>query len=341
MSDLEAGLAASANSPVADTTPTTPDAVLDAAFAAPASDAPASSETPSTPTPEEKPAAAIAQPQEPAKSEGAKGEPPRERWDSILDNARRKAREDALAEHRDALEIVDRLRNDFTGTLAQLLEEGSTDPRFSEQVTSRAAAILSARRKAGQELVEPQPDVQWTAEDGSPVTGYSAEQLRKWHQWNAKQQESRILQQFQPLQQMQQQFQHAQERARMEQQATAIATERGAQWKDAPLFADHKDAILKRQAEIYAEWQQQATQGERRSDPVNDPWSALQRAYFEVIQTQALPKLQTQTAEQLQAVAARKRAGSASDPAASLPAQPRRPRTPDEALDQVFGAYGV
>jgi hypothetical protein len=328
--ELSTGLAATANDSVADSP--TPDTVLDAAFASPE---PAAGLEPSAdPEPAPEPAAAIAQPQTPVTPSGTKGEPPRERWDSILENARIKAREEALAAHKDQLEVVQRLREDFPGTLAQLLEEGSIDPRFSEQLTSRAAAILAARNKQVKADIEPEPDLQ-TA-DGALV--YSADQLRKWHQWNNVQSERKLTEQFKPLQQLQQRFEQHQQQVQMAQEAASVAEERGATWKSMPFFADHKAAILSRQAELYAEAQAAAQRGERRFDPVNTPWEALQRAYSEVVSTQALPKFQSQQTDSLVAQAARKRAGSSSDPAATAPAQPRRPRTVDEALDQVFSS---
>lgn len=327
--ELSTGLAATANEPVADSP--TPDSVLDAAFASPE---PAAGSEPSEPSaPAQEPAGAIAQPQTPNSPSGAKGEPPRERWDSILENARKKASEDALAAHKDQLEIVQRLREDFPGTLAQLLEEGSIDPRFSEQLTSRAAAILAARNKAAKADSEPEPDLQ-TA-DGALV--YSADQLRKWHQWNSTQTERKLTEQFKPLQQLQQRFEQHQQAVQLAQEAASVAEERGSTWKSMPFFADHKAAILTRQAELYAEMQSRGG----RFDPVNAPWMALQQAYSEVISTQALPKLQSQQTSDLVAQAARKRAGSSSDPAATAPAQPRKPRTVDEALDQVFSGVSL
>jgi len=324
MSELAAGLAATANEPVADS-PATPDSVLDTAFAPPAE--PAADSAPSgDPDPAPEPVAATAPPQTPAAPNvGVKGEPPRERWDSILENARKKAREDTLAAHKDALEIIEQLRTDFPGTMAQLLEEGSTDPRFRDQLTSRTQAILAARTRATP--AEPEPDLQ-TA-DGALV--YSADQLRRWHQWNQAQTETKLTEQFAPLRQLQQRFEQHQQVQQVVQHAAQVAETKGARWKAMPHFADHQAAILSRQAELYNDMQ-----GQPGFDPMGSPWDALQQAYTEVITTQALPQLRSAQTGQFLADAARKRAGSSSDPAAQAPAQPRKPRTVDEALDQVF-----
>ena len=326
--DLVAGLAATANEPA--DTPATPDSVIDTVFDAPPEDT-ASSEPSDPPASVPEPAAATAQPQSPADPTGVKGEPPPERWDSILANARTKARDEALAEHRDHLEVVRRLREDFPGTLAQLLEEGSSDPRFSQQLTAKAAAILEARTKAAQANREPEADLQ-TA-DGALV--YSAERLRQWHQWNQTQTEQKLTAQFAPLQQLQQRFEQHQQVQQAAHKAAEIAEKRGAQWKAMPFFMDHQAEIVTRQAELYEQ-----LKGQPGFDPVSAPWDALQDAYREVVSTKAVPQLRSAQTGQFIADAARKRAGSSSDPAASAPAQPRRPRSVDEALDQVFSQVG-
>lgn len=331
--ELSSGLAATANEPTADTPSI--DAALDAAFAS--TPEPAASSDPSAPSePAKEPVAAIQQPQDTKPDAGVKGEPPKEKWDQILANARTKAREDAIAEHKDALEIVNRLKSDFAGTLTQLLDEGVADPRFADNLTSRAAAILAARRKAAAEDRDPDPDVQWKADDGSTIAGYSAEALRLALARNAQQVEKKILEQFKPLAELQQQFTSAKQLAHEAQQAQAIAEERGAEWKAMPFFTENSDAILQRQQELYV-----AAKDQPGFDPINAPWKLLQQAYREVITSQAIPKLQTQQTEKLLAAAAHKKAGSASDPAASLPATPRKGRTPDEVLDQAFAGIGL
>jgi len=330
--DLDMALAETAGASAE--TSVTEDSVIDAVFDAPSGDAATpdtSTETPAAP----EPAAATEQPQsETPSAEGAKGEPPRERWDTILQNARTKAREETLAEHRERLEVLDRLRDDLPGTLGQLLDEGVADPRFSEALLSKAAAILSARRQEAKANTEPEADLQ-TA-DGALV--YSADQLRKWHQWNAKQQETAMSARFAPLQQLQARIQEHEQFQQTAREAAGIAAERGEAWREMPFFAENKPAILARQQELYAEMQTAAQAGQRRGDAVNDPWHALQRAYREVVSTQAIPKLQSQQTQTIVQSNARKAAGSMTDPAASAPARPRKPRTEDEALEQVFGA---
>lgn len=332
--ELATGLAATANEPVADSP--TIDTVLDTAFE-PSSEPAAGSEPSGNPQTAQEPVAATQQPQTTEPPSGVKGEPPKERWDSILANARTKAREEALAENRDHLEVVAELKRDFPGTLARLLEEAAANPQYSETITAKAAALLNSRKQEAKANAEPEPDLQ-TA-DGALV--YSADQLRKWHQWNSRQTEEKLRAEMKPLHDLQHHLVQRAEAQKLTQEAHSIAEERGATWKAMPFFEDHKDAILARQQEIYADAEAAGKRGEIRFDPVNTPWTALQQAYAEVIRTQALPKLQSQQTDSLVAQAARKRAASSSDPAASAPAQPRKPRTVDEALNQVFDGVGV
>lgn len=328
--ELATGLAATANEPVADSP--TIDAVLETAFE-PSSEPAAGSEPSGDPQPAKEPVAATQQPQTTENTSGVKGEPPQERWPAILDNARKKAREEALAEHRDHLEVVAELRRDFPGTLARLLEEAAANPQYAETITAKAAALLNARKKAASDDARPEPD-----QGDDKFVWYSPEQQAKLDAWKARQIKGELLTEFKPLMELREQIEQHREGQKLREQATEIATERGAIWKNAPLFEEHKDAILARQSELYAEAEAAHQRGEGRFDPVNTPWMLLQQAYNEVIGTQALPKLQSQQTDSLVAVAARKRAGSSSDPAASVPAQPRKPRTVDEALDQVFSA---
>lgn len=322
MSELADGLAATANEPTADT-PMTEDAALDAVFDAP--EAPATSESSVPPEPVIEPAAATAQPQTPADPNGAKGEPPPERWDSILANARTKAREETLAEYRDRLQVLDDLQR--PENMAQLFDEAAADPRFKEQLLSRAAALLSAQNKAAKANTEPEPDLQ-TA-DGALV--YSADHFRKWHQWNQTQTEQKLTAQFKPLQDLQERYVQHEQQQREVAKVVQITEKRGGQWKDMPFFKEHQPAILTRQAEVYAQMQ-----GQPGFDPMGSPWDALQQAYREVVSSQALPRLQSQQTSDLVAQAARKRAGSSADPSVSGSAHPRKPRTVDEALDQAF-----
>jgi len=327
MSELEAGLSSTANAAPQVDSPTI-DSVLDTAFES--SPEPSASSEPTEAVTAEEPVAATSQPQEPAKPETGKGEPPRERWDTILANARTKARDEALAEHKDGLEIINRLRSDFGGTLEQLIEEASADDRYSARIVAKAAALLNARKAQAKQDTEPEPDLQ--LQDGT--LAYSADQNRKLQDWNKRQLLKEMGEQFKPLQSLQERVAKHEQNQQQAKEAYAIAEKRGALWKTMPFFEDHKAAILERQAAIYTEI---AATGQ--FDPVQAPWDAMQRAYSEVVTTNALPKLQTQQTDSLVASAARKRAASSSEPGAAAPAQPRKPRTIDEALDQVFSAH--
>jgi hypothetical protein len=264
------------------------------------------------------------------------GGPPRGKWDKILANARIKARDEALAEHRDHLEVVAELKRDFPGTLARLLEEAAANPQYSATITAKAAALLNARKQEAKANTEPEPDLQ-TA-DGALV--YSADQLRKWHQWNSRQVEARLSEKFKPLHDLSQQLETRKQDEKNAQEVQHAVTARWAEWEAMPFLKENIDAIRTRQGELYAEMETQAKESGLPLDFKNAPFQALSQAYREVVGSQVLPKLQSQQTDTLVAQAARKRAGSSSDPAASAPAQPRKPRTPDEALEQVFGGVG-
>jgi hypothetical protein len=332
--ELASGLAATANEPTTDVQ--TEDAVLDAAFAEPSAEV-----NPSESQPVEQPVAATQLPQEPVKTEAGKGEPPKERWDTILANARTKAREEALAQHREHLEVVQSLKDDYAGTLERLLDEGVVDPRFAERLTAKAAALLSARRQQAKADEEPQPDAVTRYEDGSQEPSYTPGQMKKLYEWRERQMKSGLMDEFKPLLEMKQQFEQVKQQRKDAETAMAIAQERGAGWKNAPFFKENKDAILARQIELNDAAMEAAQRGEGRYDSTNTPWLLFQQAYNEVVNSQVIPKLQSQQTDSLVAQAARKRAGSSSDPAASAPAQPRKPRTVDEALDQVYGNAGA
>lgn len=340
MSDeLATGLAASANEPVADTT-ATPDSILDAAFAEPSEPA-AGSEPSGDPDPAKEPVAATQQPQTTEPPSGAKGEPPRERWETILANARTKAREEALAEHKQHLEVVAELKRDFPGTLARLLEEAAVNPQYSETITAKAAALLSARKQSAKADQEPQPDAVTRFDDGTQEPSYSPAQQRKWLEWRERQMKSGLLNEFKPLLEMKQQLEAHKQRQKDEETALQTVQTRWSEWESMPFLKENMEPIKARQIEIYNAMEARAKESGQPFDLANAPFQALSAAYREIVGSQVLPKLQSQQTDSLVATAARKRAASSSDPAAAAPAQPRKARTVDEALDQAFEGVGI
>jgi hypothetical protein len=158
--------------------------------------------------------------------------------------------------------------------------------------------------------------------DGTLV--YSADRLKQWQQWSARQQARETDAKFAPLLQQHQQQEatrayHAAVNAKADQAQPTVQ-----QWMAQPHFKEHKDAIMARQKQL--------------AQAGHEPWSAIGLAYAEIVNGTVLPSIaQKQTQEWLNSAAAKSR-GSTSDPAAGAPAQPRKPRTPEEALDQIFDA---
>lgn len=321
----------------ADSTPTTVDATLDAAFADVSSGSAATSQPEASPAPVQTPAPARTEPQQPS----ADGPIPLDRHTQILANAREKAKQEAWAQwqhqYGGPLSVAQALQADFTGTIQQLLSEAVEHPEYGPAVVAQAARLLSGRRgaKAPEVNAEPEPDLQ-TA-DGQLV--YSADQLRAWYKWNAQQQEQKLYERLQPFQQIQDRVQQADALRQLTTDATNRAKDRSEAWKGMPFFEDHKAAILERQQAMFEEMKAQAVRGERRFNPNDAPWEALQRAYQEIVTQKALPTLQAKQQQSLIQAAVAKSTGSRPDPAASAPAQPRRPRTPDEALDMAFASF--
>jgi hypothetical protein len=336
--------------------PSTPDAALDAAFA----ELSASPE-PAAPTPEA-PAGEVPTTVEPPTvedvpgSEGTEGPIPFKSHKTALDNARTKAAQETeqrllqqlqqeLAPLREHILLAQALTSDRAGTLARLIDESKDDP----QVTALLARSLAGRRgQKPTEEAEPAPDLQ-TAE-GELV--YSAKQLKAWQDWNARKLMGAVDQKYAPLMQSHEQAQKARVAAEKWQQyettVQSYSAEQSREWDEMPFMEKNPDgtpsptraAILKRSHEIATEMTQQLGQG-LQIDPMRLPWVALQRAYREIAKSQAIPSLQAKTQSQLIQTAVKKSQGSTVDPVASAPAQPRKPRSVDEALDQAFSGVGV
>lgn len=193
----------------------------------------------STPSPESPPAAsASADATEPpaadAPTDGstpAPGEPPKERWDSILANARQKAAEDALAPYAWAKSVdqrefqqIQQIARHFTSGnvvegLQNLIAEIRQDPQHDAALRSLHARALAAARghttAPGEQ--EPQPDLPIQLEDGRVVHLYSAEQQAKREAFLQQRWLSQVKQEFQPVTQTIEQL-RAREAAALQQQ---------------------------------------------------------------------------------------------------------------------------
>ena len=352
---LDSGLASAttaaapppAASPAAEP-PTTVDAALDQHYDARA-EAPAPGDTTAEAQP---PAPATTEPPPPVVDPAAPidetvtGPIPVERHKAILEKARTESERRGMERVVEALqqkygnghELLDRFQADTVGTVVGLFEELATDPRFAQQLRSHAARMLAQRRGNAPAAaapavndVEPEADLQ--TQDGTLV--YSAPQQAKWRAWHDRQLRQQLSEQLAPMQQWHQaQAQQQQQQQQTLQQLTAA---KGIldRWAARDHFTEHKDAILTKQAELIAQRPIRSFQ-----ERLLDVEQTMADAYMHVYRTVVLPKLQQQQTVGFIEEAARKSSGSTPNPAASAPSQPRRARTIDEALDQVFAGRG-
>lgn len=272
--------------------------------------APASA-TPSTPDPTAAPTTVAPE----AKSPVTPGEPPQERWPQILENARKKEREAALAEWRqqygwaeyvdhEAVQQAVRLgqlyQTDRVAFLQQLAQEMEADP--AQQKAYRSYLARELARRSAAEAQEPQPDL--VAENGVPV--YSAPQLAKWHQWNTTKQRAELDARIAPLEQDRQAREKAEEEARVQYVAQQVADQyakqtlsEAEQW---PGFTKENRKVMKAAMEA-------------------DPNLSFERAYIRHVVSTLPEKAQAEVMETLNTRAA-SQALNPSAPGASTPKRP-------------------
>jgi hypothetical protein len=331
MSDLAGGLASTANAtPAAAPAP--------AEVSAPASQ-PASSPTPvslvdhlrqaeepasdAPPTPEaQAPAPAIAE-QPPVEAVAEKpSEPPQHRWADILENARKKAAEEAVAQFQQQyrggeLQIAERFKADPVGFITQAVAELQAHPQFGPQLRSHAARTLAQRGPKAEP--EPQPDLVGKDASGQEVSFFSAEQARKWQQWQSNQMRQQLMQEFAPVMGFQEQLKRAQEMETQTQDYVQRASPLLAELQEMPGFNEHKQEIAKKQAELF------------KADPEADVVKLWFKAYREIVPG----KLQQQQTAQLASSALAKAAGRDANPAAVVSSPPPAPKSMLEAFQQV------
>jgi len=256
------------------------------------------------------------------------GEPPKERWDTILKNAREKERaavlEHVVQQYGEPLRVVEALRSDPVGTVVQLMTELQGDPRFAQQMASHAARTLRAARGAADPMSdEPQPDL----DAGNGVLLYSAGQMAKREAWLRNQLQQEFQQQWQqavaPLQQDWQARQEQQRKTAEATKAMAAANQRISSWIDRPHFKEHKDEIRVKQAEYHAAGM--------------DTWDALAAAYADVLTTKVVPSQLANREQHMVAQAAQKLRAATANPSATAAAAPRKASSIDDAFDLALG----
>lgn len=308
--------------------PQTVDAALDS-FSAQmlAEETPATPETQEPAVPEGEPTTE-AVPQEAADSDASKQGPiPFAVHKTALENARTKAAEETqqrlLQEWRSQVEPVLPHLNAITqdaqhGTidgLASLIAAYAENPQTAPQLRSYFGRMLSQQRQPAQAPTDTRPEPDLQTPDGALV--YSNERLQQLMAWERKQLQQELAQQIKPLQDMRQQQETQQRIAQQRDAALQWATSQLQEFRSDPDFVTHEKAVKERMA-------------------ANPSWS-LDRAWQQVYRDVVVPQKLAQGNVQYLEAAAKKSRGSAPDPAASAPAQPKRASTLDEALDQAYG----
>jgi hypothetical protein len=212
-----------------------------------------------TPPPASASAATTVPPGDSAASTGIPATPqgpiPFDRHQAALDNARTKAKDEALAEWRQQhgwAEHVDRAAveqaqrvgqlyaQNRVAFVDQLLQDALQNQTDGPQILSLIGRALASRRGQSAQLeTEPEPDLQ--TEDGRGV--YSATQLQKWRDWNNRQLEARFDQKLQPLQSAEERRAQDAAVAEMRTQAVTDAQALLTELRQSPGFKEHEVAI--------------------------------------------------------------------------------------------------
>lgn len=261
-------------------------------------------------------------------------EPPKERWDTILANARQKeaarveaewrqrvgwaegVTPDQVRELQELAQWREQQRRDPVSYVAQLWQELQEHPQFAQAMRSQAARILAARQQAANEDTEPQPDLQSQDERGNIIPVYSAAQQARREAWLRRQIESGLAQRLQPLEQIAQQQQQAQAAQAWNQWAEQTATQ------ELSFAREHWDGFKDLEPKIGALMRQY-------------PQATLEQAYIHVYQSEVLPTYREKAKADALADLQTKAHASTDNPAASSATRPVRPRSFEEAFAQL------
>lgn len=206
-----------------------------AAPTTPSTSGPSSSSTPSTPPAGQAPAA-------------ASGEPPRERWDDILNNARRKTRSEVEAEYR---ERYGRFEQDPWGAVQEWLSAAQQHSVYGPLIKQWGQSAFQQAPSRGE---EPKADVPVVDANGN-ITGYtySDKKLREWHKWQQAEAQQALDQRLGSIEQQQQAWQQQQEQYAVLRRAHEGAAQTLGELRQRPYFKEHEADI--RQALLeHEEW---------------------------------------------------------------------------------------
>jgi hypothetical protein len=284
-----------------------------AAAAASATSAPEASPTsePSTPadTASSEPVSEPAPATEVPESDGqpvseTQGEPPKERWSTILENARKKAVEETeaqyawakgteRAEFEAARTWMSLANRDPFLALDRLVQGMAQTPEGKQQLATYFGRSLSQSRQAAQPQAPemPGPDIPTSESNGQPVV-YSAQRMQELLQWQQQQLLQQVDQRISP-------FKQEREAKEREARTNAYTESAISRVKDRPGFTEHKEDIVRAYAAM------PVVEGE-------DEAAKLMQAYLDVVG----PKLTFQARQQAVADITRKASASTVNPAA-------------------------
>jgi hypothetical protein len=264
------------------------------------------------------------------------GQIPTNRRQSILDNARKKARAERESELNQEWESKTGWAKDIDQSDAAILREWNAsakqdpgafvmsllskingDPTHGPRVRSEMARILGSQRQAAPaEDPMPQPDIPTDTSNGKPVV-YSAErQLDLW-KWQQRQFQSEMKQALAPFQQDRDRSAQTQQLVAMQAQADAYGANTLKSLVDLPQFKEQKEAIAAAYAAMAIK---NPRTGQMEPDP-NDPRSEgekLRDAYLSVV----VPKLSQVGHQQAVTTLNRKANASTVNPASSSSTEP-------------------
>lgn len=250
-------------------------------------------------------------------------EPPKERWDSILANAREKARSEAEQQFQQqygwamqadravveqAIQLGQSYTQDKPAFIRSILAEAITDPNLAPLVRSEAARVLGARNAAPppQPQVDLSPDIPVMDANGQVVAQtYSHERLQQVVQKAIEDFASRELS---PIKQDYQTRQEQEQAARAQQELHATVQDIYSETSDLPGFKEHEQEIAKVFASI-----------------PGDPAKALRAAWKQVVGSTLANanQVKANTLKELQT----KAAASAVNPASAVIPTTQRPRS--------------
>jgi hypothetical protein len=186
----------------------------------------------------------------PAQPSGQPNEPPRERWNDILDNARRKTRAEVAAEYQ---ERYGRFEQDPWGAVQEWLDSASKHSVYGPLVNQWTTARVkqSAPPDLGE---EPQADIPVVDVQGQVTSHtYSDKQLRKWQKWNQAQSQQALDQRLGSIEQQQQAWQQREQQAHIMQQAHQGAAQTLGALRQQPYFKEH-EADIRQALMEHEEW---------------------------------------------------------------------------------------